>query len=689
MTKCSAFRIIAIRPLVGCSQRYLKVLKAGQIYKFYNDYEFLNKDGKPVKGNEDVVDIKDNYNTPAGLYNIKRKGKEYLRVNISAIVGKNGSGKSSLIELLFMAINNIAKKYIDDDVKPLSNVVSVFEKRGIRLCIELYFSTDKTYKLVIRDSAYDDENYMLGTSVYVLKNKKFVKDESFSLKDFFYTIAINYSSFSLDHRELGDWIKELFWKNDAYQTPIVINPFRENGHIDHENEKSLVKDRLLANVLRSNSNNNFNYTDFTDKQKVKSISLKLNSENYNSKVIYEEKQVFPTLKKEKIIITISDISIHKKRFFKISEDLFDYDFNSIYEKGNEVLVKSLDYLFYKAFKIGHTYFYEEFKTIFDFPNKKILKDKEFDVFIKSLFSKEGSHITFKIRQVANFIRHNETNLIKTKNKIDLNVNDLSNNIDEIILKENSKNVNRIEFIPPPIYDIDYNLISTETKNEEETKFSLLSSGEQQKIYSISSILYHLINIDSVKDDDLIKYKNVNIIFEEIELYFHPEMQRTFISSLHENIKNLTLNNIDNINISLVTHSPFILSDIPSSNILYLDVRKKDNDQTPLAYPEYNKGNTFGANIHDLLANSFFMEGGFMGEFAKDRINSTICFLTRKNRNDNYRWSKNKIKTFINTIGEPIIRDSLLDLYNERYFKDYEEIDQEIKRLQELKRNRKK
>ena len=34
------FRLIAIRPLVGCSSEYSKILEPGRIYKFYNDLEF-------------------------------------------------------------------------------------------------------------------------------------------------------------------------------------------------------------------------------------------------------------------------------------------------------------------------------------------------------------------------------------------------------------------------------------------------------------------------------------------------------------------------------------------------------------------------------------------------------------------------------------------------------------------------
>jgi len=44
----SGFKLLAIRPLVGCDRRFLKNLTEGEVYQFYNDYKFLNLQGKVV-----------------------------------------------------------------------------------------------------------------------------------------------------------------------------------------------------------------------------------------------------------------------------------------------------------------------------------------------------------------------------------------------------------------------------------------------------------------------------------------------------------------------------------------------------------------------------------------------------------------------------------------------------------------
>lgn len=154
-------------------------------------------------------------------------------------------------------------------------------------------------------------------------------------------------------------------------------------------------------------------------------------------------------------------------------------------------------------------------------------------------------------------------------------------------------------MPPPFLETRINL---HEKNNPEIKiaFETLSSGERQHIYAISSLLYHLDNLNSVTNDknnqERIIYNNVNIILEEIELYFHPELQQQFVEFLLTSIDQMDLRNINGINIMLVTHSPYVLSDIPKSNVLAL---RKDNDEEKEIYLK-----TFGANIHDMLKNSF-------------------------------------------------------------------------------------
>ena len=74
--------------------------------------------------------------------------------------------------------------------------------------------------------------------------------------------------------------------------------------------------------------------------------------------------------------------------------------------------------------------------------------------------------------------------------------------------------------------------------------------------------------------------------------------------------------------------------------------------------------TFGANIHTLLADSFFVTN-FIGEFAKKKIETLAAFLQSKNNKDG-EFDKLTSQKTINLIGEPIIRNRLQDMYNSKF-----------------------
>lgn len=92
--------------------------------------------------------------------------------------------------------------------------------------------------------------------------------------------------------------------------------------------------------------------------------------------------------------------------------------------------------------------------------------------------------------------------------------------------------------------------------------------------------------------------------------------------------------------------------------------------------------TFGANIHDMLKNSFFLKKGSIGEYANHIINNIIQEM--KDKKNNLKTNKviddSKIHERIMLIDEPIIRNALLGEYH-RVFTD---IDNE-KRIKELQR----
>ena len=146
-----------------------------------------------------------------------------------------------------------------------------------------------------------------------------------------------------------------------------------------------------------------------------------------------------------------------------------------------------------------------------------------------------------------------------------------------------------------------------------------------------------------------------LIIDEADMGFHPEWQRKYIKSLLNFISIVCAD--AQVQIVLSTHSPLILSDIPSSNIVRLSY---SNDGTIV---EQMRKETFGANIHNLFRDTFFMDST-IGEFAKSKIDEVIELINSGEESE--KMSRDRAKEIIQLIGEPIIRHKLEHMYYERF-----------------------
>ena len=199
--------------------------------------------------------------------------------------------------------------------------------------------------------------------------------------------------------------------------------------------------------------------------------------------------------------------------------------------------------------------------------------------------------------------------------------------------------------------------------------SELSSGESamQNICAWMSIASN-----SVIRERILKDKNILLLLDEVDLHMHPEWQRRFLDFLAKELK-LQFRDY-RIQVVITTHSPLILSDVPSGNIIYLG--RKSNRCRVEGGPTERE--TFGANIFTLLKDSFYLERS-LGEFAYNRIRVVIDDLQKlKNWNmedssesqqANYQEHREKCrkhKQLIEIIGEPVVRGKLQRLYAELF-----------------------
>ncbi|MDA1806307.1 AAA family ATPase [Bacillus cereus group sp. BY32LC] len=184
----------------------------------------------------------------------------------------------------------------------------------------------------------------------------------------------------------------------------------------------------------------------------------------------------------------------------------------------------------------------------------------------------------------------------------------------------------------------------------------MSSGEKA-IFNLISRFYNALELVGDTEDLL-------ILIDEGETYFHPEWQRRYIYMLLEALPRIF--SMKNIQIIFTSNTPLVISDLPRENIVFLErkegicyVRKSD---------EFRK--TFGANIHTLFSDSFFMKNEIIGKFAKEKIEHIIDLLNKDDEIFKRDVTKNKInlkkiKREILVIGERLIRNKLVDMYNRK------------------------
>lgn len=777
----SGFKLVAIRPLPGCSKRFLKNLKPGIVYKFYQEYKYLDNIGNDISkftnssqiegSNEWFYLNEKNYlttiscnvaitpstifeHTPINLYSIKSGPK----INFSAIVGENGSGKSSIIDFHNLIIYylsskklnklnpisddtkkkifqllNFTKKFLNKtfdfispdfketlqfaiennvDQKPLKHqLIKLIDNLSspilyVLLDIEKIISKEaNTFQFIKHIESHENEFYRLNdfqtdrtnyttrnklfNLIEIIKNKaielnnELIKNESFdddiqnkfnfelyytdgisihtiSKRDdctimgdseIYYSILLNYSLHSLNEENSGAWLKKLFHKNDGYQTPLVINPYRKKGNIDVNKEIALSTSRIHTNILRQLINNReslllgkYRFHKFLLTMKVKEYYRYDSITNINS------------------FSKITDLLNH---FIE-----HPYNFNIDFEYRPTIRDYCIYYIQSKFQKISSTYIHHFYHYYDD--DQKLPFEKRLDQLQKwqksqavNYISFYNNHVTSKIRKAFNFIKNYDKLISKldfisnmnSKDTVELTVEQLCdwiNLIKEHLPIENQNTNDILENLIPSFFDIDIEFLV----DNNHIRFSDLSSGEQQYIFNINTITYHISNIqtiESVLDTKISKYNNINIILDEIELYYHPQFQRTFIKDLIYEINKIS-NKESNFNFILLSHSPFILSDIPSQNVLKM--------RGGIPQLNDNKKNSFASNMHELLNDEFFLGEGTMGAFAKDYIENLVLSIKKLTKQSSKK-KIDKLAQQISIIGEDLIRYSLEDLIIER------------------------
>lgn len=648
----------------------------------YNGIEDFNLNiSKKYKLNFDsenkILNIKKNNIKNINIFNIDQL-KNKIPIDITAIIGKNGSGKTTVLKILS---DILYKKGIMNVYRNKNNTydkyIIAYEKNE-----ELYivYPENLVDKIVSEDQCHEKQLHCNN------------KSEILEIEDL-NKICTLYISNTLTHT----YEKFSFYKNFYnFSTRYLLQGYLSNDQYVKVlfKKKNKNNDFLINNLIGFDNEMMKLYFDF----------LKINDEKNIFKSIGIEHNYDPKPKLIKIRIDYYETN-EIRRFENKNIDKFYFEnyindlvkkentfINNVYQRVSELMAE----------KILNVYEESSYKK------KLIIKVNK--LFEKSSF---GQHIT--LINYRNILLKLKSDFSLDKivsdddNKEVKNIKDKSIDINEKIIKEMFETIaNTITY---PDEEISIKNISQqyEYRNKNKLPYLRLNLDKSECIYSlidinikIGSVIgeYPMIfNYEGISSGEmaylemfakLYKFYQVYnndchgliVILDELDIYLHPEWKRQYIYSIICFFEKIFENNkFKYIHIILASNSPFLISDLSKENIIYL---KKENDICKI-YDNNNYQKTFGANIHTLLANSFYMNNT-IGKFASQKIRSVAKDLNEKSKKEilNMVGRKEEIKYIIKNIGEPVIKRKLEQMYKETLLENTEDYQSKIKQLEKEK-----
>ncbi|MFA5428079.1 MAG: AAA family ATPase [Sulfurimonas sp.] len=604
-------------------------------------------------------------------------------INVTAIVGENGSGKSGIIQFFeniffdqeikkYIFVSYINKEMLIYSNLTLIKILTVYEYilnpiNNISLCS---YNAELPYPYEHRKYLHDKKEfytinlqekyiYKLMSSIIKTGNNDIVNIVSDIFKPTKMIVSENIEYKDYMQKEL----KSLLNEDLTFKNIIIDMSIQENL----EYKKFILIDKLIDEVYEGE------YDNFLESEAEKDFEK--NKESYRGNSLVNDRQASD----EEILEFLSD-EIFKKnppeqyirdildktklyQFFmqQLNQELYSHFTLSSFNTKQNIGVYKV-YIFYKILKENLLQKFLQFiiSTYFNDLNNTTIDSIE--QLIKEIFDESN-------------IQHTEE-FLKENNNYSITFDEFKNLKFEINNFSNDKYFNDY-----------YELFSFEFFDQKGKKFSDLSHGEKIFYGQVLNIYFY------IKQNDI--QNNFMFCFDEPELSLHPMWQKEYLNKFINFITNLG----KNIHFVFSSHSPFLLSDLPQENIIFL---KKDKNGNCENVTKETNIETFGANIHTLLSHGFFMKDGLMGEFAKGKIEEIKKFYDFNQKFKSRINAKEKIKERVkkyylnkkekfnhiqSIIGEPFLKTIMKNYLDELelIFSDDEDlINKELKELEKRK-----
>lgn len=175
----------------------------------------------------------------------------------------------------------------------------------------------------------------------------------------------------------------------------------------------------------------------------------------------------------------------------------------------------------------------------------------------------------------------------------------------------------------------------------------ISSGQLAKLNFYSRLHHSMVSKVNVS--------SITFIFDEADIYLHPEWQRTFFDDFNTFLLGYSsfFKSIS-YNVILTTHSPMMISDLYNFSVFRMGESK--NNKTGKI--KKSKSHTFAANLFDLFEDEFDVTIP-RGALATKVLNKLLVDVQSKKLPEDARWK-------IDQVGESIIKRSLKRKLNAKH-----------------------